>query len=881
MSPALAARILASIFLVAVLLMVAIGSNLVSISPGAISLSGGDRTERGISAAAENAIQVSANPKIHLVVQFKRWLTPSEQSLFESRWNITILEAVPENAYVIALPTSQALTILAEMKSVQPTRGGVVELQGSDKLSPNLGRPGGFKIPAHANRASERAAITVYFFSDVPEAEQLAILDANNAEGIEGGGTMVGRDDRWQTIMPKSWINNLLMYDQVRWVEAVPEPPVEDLASGSNQVGAREAAGLSGQAGGGKDVLIAQFELCQARMNHPALNGRVVFGTQLGQLDPSDCTETYKNDLSQDTPRDGHPTLVAGIMAGAPVNGGSVLYGNIPRSEFFGVAAEARIRAYRIGDTLAWLHFGYEEAMAEGATISQNSWGQTCVLYSISSPPFYGELSSLYDTVTSGRDFLGEPSSYSGRMLLTASAGNDGDEKNIRSLWGSVRVANSAKNVLTVGNVNAQSASKVSNWAHFSSGRGPTADGRLAPVLSAPGIRFDNQNDPHGIRSSYPSADPLNQGTGPTPAPFKRDWGTSFSTPVVSGVAARVTERYSETCTAEPSPTVLRALLVHTAHDLKEASDTLGNLGVADMSGSLCGLSAPTGNFASIGANPLGDGFTVLPGPVYEGPDYVFGYGLVQAEKAMEFTDNWHFLEDEISGGSVEYSVNIGSSFVLEDNKLRVTLVWDDPPWPVNIPPGIKHGLLHNDLDLELVDPSGRVHLPWVLDPDNPAQPARQHSRIPYLPITHKMRDRRNTIEQVAIENPDLGSWKIRVRAGNMIRPAQSFALVSSIISPQVACEGLPSHVVQHPVDLPDSWLWCWLFLIALIILILLIIELLRLIWGTYPSPQRRWHVVAALLLLLVVAVLVYNGQIIALGALLFMLMLLAWWQQY
>jgi len=878
------ARILVLLALAVGLFLAATGTNLVSISPEAIYLYGGPRTENDISSAANDAILASEDPKIHLVVQFERWLSPIEVSVFESRFGINILEAIPESAYVIAFPAKQAFTILDRLENADPPRGGVITVRPIDKLSPNLGEPGNLSIPEHAVRPDEKVAVTVHFFGDVPESEQRLILFYNKAEGIEDGVDILGKDNRWQVVIPESWIEGLLKADELRWVESVPAPPAEDLASGATQVGAREAAGLDDPAGGGAGVLIAQWELCQPRKDHPGLAGRVDFGGQLGQYEPPDCAVDKPSQIAGSSdpynPYDGHPTLVAGIMAGAPIISQAVSLEGIPLKEFYGMAAEARLRAYRVDDTLAWLPFDYEDAMAANATISQNSWGSTCFLYSISSPPFYREVSALYDTVSSGRDYLGAASTYPGRMLMVASAGNDGDETNIPSLWGSARVSNSAKNVLMVGNVNAQAITEHSNWAHFSSGRGPTTDGRLAPVLSAPGVRFITQDTPHGIRSTYPP-DPTNPPDPPNPSDwFKRDWGTSFSTPVVSGAAARVTEVYRNTCDADPSPSTVRALLIHTAHDLKKASGTLGGLDNSDMRGSLCGLGGPAPGFTGMQATSLGEGFGVLDGAVYEGPDYIFGYGLVQAERATEFTGNWHFLEDEISGGIVEYSVNVNPSVLEEGGRLRVTLVWDDPPWPVNVPPGAKHGLLQNDLDLELIDPSGRRHLPWVLDPDNPAQPAKQHSRSKFLPVSLDVRDQRNTIEQVVVEVPEFGTWKIHVRAGLMIRPPQSFTLVSHAIFPATACVGLPSRVVQHPFELPDSWLWWWLLWLAVLVLVLLVLILLWLIWKTYQGQQgwqSPWlHMLLALVLLVVVFYLVFAQLWLVLGGLMLLGLILA-----
>ena len=49
---------------------------------------------------------------------------------------------------------------------------------------------------------------------------------------------------------------------------------------------------------------------------------------------------------------------------------------------------------------------------------------------------------------------------------------------------------------------------------------------------------------------------------------------------------------------------------------------------------------------------------------------------------------------------------------------LSATLAWDDPPGE----PGATSPL-QNDLDLKVIGPDGKAHLPWKLDPKNPTAP--------------------------------------------------------------------------------------------------------------------------------------------------------------
>ena len=856
--------------LVTAMFLVALGILPAPQAPGPIHLYGGPRTEIDVSTQALAAIQSSTDTDIHLVVQFDRILTPTEQRLIESVHGIRILEAVPENAYVVSFPTAEAVDILNDLENAVPPRRGVVHIRPRDKLSPALGKPGSITAPIHAQLTGSLIGVVLNFFDDTTNIDQLPLFDAMRGQPIPPINRYLGKDNQYRIGISAPVIDQLLAEDSVRWIAPIPAPPVEDLAPTAAHPGAREIAGFSGNAGGGKGVVIAQWEICTPRKDHPGLQGRteqVVTGVVSSNYNwsPSDCT-AVNPDYTDGRTFDAHPTMVAGIMAGAPVQHQSVLYDGVPQVEFYGMASGASIRTYRVDPTHQLLPFDYADAIAQGSTISQNSWGEGCYLYSISSAPYYREGSALYDKVVSGRDYLGNSSSYDDRMLIVTSAGNDGDENNIPSLWGSARITNSAKNVLMVGNVNTQTLDTEQGWAHLSSGRGPTKDGRIAPVLSAPGVKMEAASS-HGIRSTWPANT------------YKKMWGTSFSAPLVSGAAALLTQTYRETCAAEPVPMELRAILVHTAHDLQRADTTLTNPqfpGDQDF----CGLPlSQTGSPALLSVpSPQ---FSVQQGPVYKGPDYIFGYGLVQTDSAKNLARQSHFVTGEISRGYVEYDVEVQLAD-LEDNQLRVTLAWDDPPWPINVPPGSRHGLLQNDLDLELIDPSGRRHLPWVLDPDNPAQPAKRHSSGTHLPVTMEMRDQRNTIEQVAVETPEFGTWTIRVRAGLMIRPAQSFTLVSRAIAPQTACGNLPLRVVEDPFELPDSWLWWWLMWLAIAVLVLMILVLLWLIWKTYKGQQgwqSPWlHMLVALALVALVFYLVFLQLWLVLAVLMILLLIVFVW---
>ncbi len=109
------------------------------------------------------------------------------------------------------------------------------------------------------------------------------------------------------------------------------------------------------------------------------------------------------------------------------------------------------------------------------------------------------------------------------------------------------------------------------------------------------------------------------------------------------------------------------------------------------------------------------------------GPDYRFGWGLLDAEKAAELA-----AAADPEPGLVRESVLVSGAvdtvhlYVDGLDDLRVTLCWTDPPGPVPAPsldPG--DPTLVNDLELKVMRPAAGVGVqPWVLDPAAPDLPA-------------------------------------------------------------------------------------------------------------------------------------------------------------
>ncbi|MDY7016181.1 MAG: VWD domain-containing protein, partial [Cyanobacteriota bacterium] len=191
------------------------------------------------------------------------------------------------------------------------------------------------------------------------------------------------------------------------------------------------------------------------------------------------------------------------------------------------------------------------------------------------------------------------------------------------------------------------------------------------------------------------------------------------------------------------------------------------------------------------------------------GPDYTFGWGLLNAQNAAKFLSNLatkskkHLLAEDTFNGT---DLNLGK-ISSHGGDIKATLIWTDPA-PTTVPSrGVNDAtiddstsVLVNDLDLWLEDSQGNKYYPWTLDPSNPSANAVKTKA-----------NRLDNIEQIVFnaDSDGIGAGEYTVHVGGTLDPgytAQDFSIFLTSV-PKIGeghCWGDVHHVTfdGKPYDL-------------------------------------------------------------------------------
>lgn len=132
------------------------------------------------------------------------------------------------------------------------------------------------------------------------------------------------------------------------------------------------------------------------------------------------------------------------------------------------------------------------------------------------------------------------------------------------------------------------------------------------------------------------------------------------------------------------------------------------------------------------------------------GPDFSYGFGWLDLQRAALAIENTRYFTSTIANGIQNtHSITIPANAA----QLKVMLYWHDPPASL-----LSSQALVNDLDLTVQTPTSVTVLPRILD-TIPSHVTNTSTEGP---------DHINNIEQVTINNPQAGSYSIRVN-GNSV----------------------------------------------------------------------------------------------------------------
>ncbi|PMB22349.1 hypothetical protein CEN47_19995 [Fischerella thermalis CCMEE 5319] len=196
--------------------------------------------------------------------------------------------------------------------------------------------------------------------------------------------------------------------------------------------------------------------------------------------------------------------------------------------------------------------------------------------------------------------------------------------------------------------------------------------------------------------------------------------GTSMASPGTAGTLATIYHAYKTLYNQEPNSALIKAHLMNTADDL-------GN----------------------------------------RGPDFRYGFGRINARRAIQaIENNWNFTDSISQNQTRTFTIEVPANVA----QLKIMLYYHDREAVANAAT-----TLVNDLDM-VVSQGSTTYLPLILNPA-PNVAALTSAAVPGV-------DSINNVEQIVIDTPSQGLYTITITGKSVPFPAQQFYVVYDIINP-------------------------------------------------------------------------------------------------
>ena len=642
--------------------------------------------DRQLLAGQSEAARASGQGKIHALVQLT-YIPDQQQEQALRSLGIELLEYIPNYTWVAAIPAENPAGVLDA-----PLVRWLGSWSAADKLHPYIREAAWNSYAIHPTE--DKVMVMVLLHRDVPLERGAALAETHGGVALPSIAGVHGLT-MW---LPKTSLLGLAAEEEVAWIEEgeAPLSPNNDGARSDMHVDA---------------LYSAPYNLTGAGVRLFVFDGGTVMDTHT-TFDPGTGSRVTIIDGGSVS---NHPTHVAGTAAGD---------GNGTRAQ--GVAPGASILSAEyeqiFGSMLFWDNSGDIEADYDlarnsyNADLGTNSIGSNTASngYDCAREGDYGVSSNMLDGIVRGDNItVGSP------VIMTWANGNErGGGTSYPGRCGSNFLTTAppscAKNPIHIGAINSNNDTMTdfSSW-------GPCDDGRMKPVVVAPGCEMARPGTEGFIYSSLSTGINDFGGSG---------WcGTSMATPAAAGVVSLMLEQWRDLgyggANDRPLPALVKALLIHSSRDL----------GVL-------------------------------------GPDYIYGYGAVDAKAVIDLIRSGHPLAgpgaERWGTDSITHGANDTFTFTLPPDvaELKASLAWDDAAAAA-----YSAIALVNDLDLELVAPDNvTIHRAWTLNPAAPNTAAARGTNT------------RDNQEQVLVTNPAAGTWTIRVKGTTVPSGPQSYGLVIS-----------------------------------------------------------------------------------------------------